>query len=273
MYMKIQFYPFSRFTAFFAVALLIPAIGMAQTSVEESGFIESFADDVLADFRHHYSRQPLTKVGIGLAVGGVLANSNADEEIQQFFSEDLASNTGDDLSNLFTGVGDVAHPLYSFPIYLGTMWLGDYNGERDSIAAQWAANSMRATLVGAPEVVILSNLIGGQTPEEGEPGWDPFNDDDGVSGHAFFGAVPIITAAKLANKRWLKYSLYATSTLPGLARVYDGKHYFSQSFLGWWIAYQAAETIERTNREERVGLEIVPVTYSDGSGLQVTLSF
>ena len=266
-----------------AAALLIPSIGQSQadqtqtdrtqTDNKQPSFVEGFGKDILADFRQHYSWRPLGKVAIGMGVAGVIANTDADAKIQDFFNEDLSGSAGDDLAEFFTTVGDVAHPLYAFPIYLGAMWLGGYNGESESAVARWGANSMRAVLVGTPEVVVLSKAIGGHRPEQGDPGWYPFEDDAGVSGHAFLGAVPIISAARLTNKRWLKYTLYATSTLPGLARVYDDKHYFSQALLGWWIAYVSAETVANTNIANRSGIQIMPVAYDDGGGVHLTFVF
>jgi hypothetical protein len=253
--------------------LLIPAIGQTQANDDSPSMVESFGNDVLADFRQHYRLGPLGKVAIGLGIAGVIANTDADDSIQDFFNDDLSGNTGDNLADFFDGVGDVAHPLYSFPIYMGAMWFGGYNGESESVVATWGANSMRAVLVGTPEVVIFSNAIGGNRPLQGEPGWDPFDDDNGISGHAFLGAVPIITAARQTPKLWLKYTLYATSTLPGLARVYDDKHYFSQALLGWWIAYLSVETIEHTNLGHQTYMQITPVAYADGGGLQLAFEF
>jgi hypothetical protein len=256
-----------------AAVLLIPSVGQTQAGDDRPSPLESFGEDVISDFRRHYSLRPLGKVAIGLGITGVIANTNADDSIQDFFNEDLAGDAGDDLADVFDSVGDVAHPLYSFPIYLGAMWFGGYNSDNESVIAKWGANSMRAVLVGAPEVVIISNVIGGNRPEKGESGWHPFDDDNGVSGHAFLGAVPIITAARQTTNRWLKYTLYATSTLPGLARVYDDKHYFSQALLGWWIAYLSAETIEHTNIGHQSDMQITPVAYVDGGGVQLAFEF
>jgi hypothetical protein len=249
--------------------LLIPASGFAQTSTEELGFI----DLMKADFRYHYSARPLTEVAIGFGVTGLLANSSADEKIQELFRDELQGDAGDALADLFTTVGDISLPLYSIPIYLGTMWIGGYNKDTESAAARWGANSLRGLLIGTPEVLVLQHVAGGQRPEDGEPGWTPFDGDDGVSGHAFSGAVPIITAARMTDKRWLKYTLYVTSTLPGLARVYDDQHYFSQAFMGWWLAYVAAKTVEHTNYGNESTAHIMPLIYSDGGGLQVSIQF
>jgi hypothetical protein len=249
--------------------LLIPASSFAQTSSEEL----SFTDLMKADFRYHYSARPLTEVAVGFGVTGLLANSSADENIQQLFRDKLQGDAGDSLADLFTTVGDVSHPLYSIPIYLGTMWIGGYSGEAESAAARWGANSLRGLLIGTPELLVLQNVAGGQRPEDGEPGWTPFDGDAGVSGHAFSGAVPIITAARMTDKRWLKYTLYVTSTLPGLARVYDDQHYFSQTFMGWWLAYVAAKTVEHTNFGDKSTAHIMPLLYPDGGGLQVSIQF
>lgn len=254
-------------------ATMLPSLVLAESATDGSGFFRTLGDDVRADFRRHYSLQPQIQVAIGFGVAGVLANTNADARIQEFFNDELSSDVGDDLADLFTGVGDLSMPLYSFPVYLGAMWLGDYSDESESGLARWGADSMRAGLVGAPEVLVLSHVTGGNRPEEGEPGWSPFDNDAGVSGHAFFGAVPFITAANLTDRRWLKYTLLVTSTMPGLARVYDDKHYFSQSLLGWWIAYVSASTIMHTNAVEPSSLSVSAISYDDGAGVQFVYAF
>ncbi len=57
----------------------------------------------------------------------------------------------------------------------------------------------RAYLVGAPAMLLMQNVTGGSRPEEMDHGskWDPFHDDNGVSGHAFMGAVPFLTLANM----------------------------------------------------------------------------
>ena len=253
--------------------LLVPAVGLAQTSADDIGFMAGLAGDVRTDFRNHYQADRLGNLAIGFGVSAVIANSDADKNVQRFFNEKLSGDAGDDLADFFTRVGDVAQPLPSVPIYLGAMWLGGYSKGAESSAARWGANSLRAVVVGTPELIVLAYVTGGQRPEEGEPGWNPFDDYNGVSGHSFYGAVPIITAARMTDSRWAKYTLYAASALPGLARVYDDKHYFSQSFLGWWLAYLATETVEHTNLGEQRRVRVIPVPYPDGGGVQVTVRF
>ncbi len=255
------------------LVLSLPVFASAEANNGDESLAERLADQIRADFRYHYSAKPLTEVAIGFGISALLANSNADAEIREYFQDELQNQTGDDLADLFTDVGDLAQPLYSMPIYFGAMWLGNYNGEAETAAARWGANTLRAVLVGSPEFVTLAFVSGSQRPEEGEPGWDPFDDNNGVSGHAFFGAVPIITAAKLTDRRWLRNSLYVTSTLPALARVYEDKHYFSQVFMGWWLAYAAARTIEQSNSGGKSPVRVLPLLVPDGGGLQVSIRF
>ncbi|MDA0707123.1 MAG: phosphatase PAP2 family protein [Proteobacteria bacterium] len=257
----------------FICVLALPLFASAETNNGEGRPAERLADQIRADFRYHYSAKPLGEVAIGFGISALLANSNADAEIREYFQDELQNQTGDDLADLFTDVGDLAQPLFSVPIYFGTMWLGNYNGKPETAAARWGANSLRAVLVGTPEFVTLAYVSGGQRPEEGEPGWDPFDDNNGVSGHAFFGAVPIITAAKLTDRRWLWNTLYVTSTLPALARVYEDKHYFSQVFMGWWLAHSAARMVEHTNSGSESAVRVSPLFVPDGGGLQVSIRF
>lgn len=240
---------------------LTPLCGLAED--------DSLGSQIRADFRHHYSKQPLLNVAAGFAITGVLANSAADEEVQRVFRNKLQGQAGDSMAELFTDVGDLAQPVFSIPIYLAAMWLGDADGAR----AEWGSNALRATLIGSPQLVALAYLSGGQRPEEGEPGWNPFDDYNGVSGHAFYGAVPIITAAKMTDRRWLRRTLYAVSALPGLARIYDDKHYASQAFMGWWLAWAATKTVEHTNVGTESTVRIAPQLYPDGGGLQFKLRF
>jgi len=117
------------------IVLFAPMSGLAQTGSDGVGFFKSLASDVRADFHYHYSSQALKKIVPGLGASAVLANTDADENIQRFFNDKVTGETGDDLSDLFTSIGDVAQPLYSMPIYLGAMWLGGYNSATESSLA------------------------------------------------------------------------------------------------------------------------------------------
>ncbi len=113
-------------------------------------------------------------------------------------------------------------------------------------------------------MLAMQRLIGASRPGEApsESHWEPFLDDNGVSGHSFMGAVPFITAAQMTQNPWLRGGLYVGSGMAGLSRVNDNRHYASQVVLGWWMAYIAARSVNRT--ENGAILQPVVQTTSDG---------
>ena len=95
----------------------------------------------------------------------------------------------------------------------------------------------------------LQLLTGAGRPDETHESseWQPFQDNNGVSGHSFMGAIPFMSAAKMTDNLWLKGSLYAASTIPGISRINDDRHYFSQVMLGWWLAYLAESAVDHSH--------------------------
>lgn len=121
-------------------------------------------------------------------------------------------------------------------------------------------------------MLFLQNAIGASRPKEDDSNWRPFNDNNGVSGHSFMGAVPFITAAKMADNTYLKYFFYLGSMLTGWSRINDNSHYFSQAALGWWMAYLAADCGEKGDAEKKK-VVIAPAPVADGVRFTVTLLF
>ena len=76
-------------------------------------------------------------------------------------------------------------------------------------------------LVGAPATGVLQVAIGASRPSETAAGsrWRPFHDNNGVSGHAFVGAVPFLAAAKYTDNRLLQVALIAASTVTASSRI------------------------------------------------------
>lgn len=255
-----------RLAALVAVLLSTEGPAVADSDV-------TFGEQLQTDFRLHYGWRSLGNVAVGFGITGILANTDIDTEIQDVFRDDLQGGLGNDLTAFFTDVGDVAQPLPAVAIYAGAMWLGSRQDQPDTAVGRWGGHSLRAMLIGTPQLVALSHLSGGQRPEEGEAGWDPFEDDNGVSGHSFFGSLPILTAARMTERRWLRNTLFAVSVLPGLARVYDDKHYLSQAFMGWWLANASSRTVERTNRDLTRRAALEPVLLEDGVGFQIAGRF
>jgi len=138
----------------------------------------------------------------------------------------------------------------------------------------WRAS--RAYLVGVPPAVFLQWALGSSRPGERwyESSWRPFEDKNAVSGHAFIGAVPFLTAGNMCENPYLAGSFYFMSTLPAWSRINDDSHYLSQSVLGWWIAYMACRSIDQTDDYcESRRLTFAPLCTPGAAGVSAIYEF
>jgi hypothetical protein len=101
-------------------------------------------------------------------------------------------------------------------------------------------------------------------------GWKFFQDDNGVSGHAFVGAIPFLAAAEMCENPWAKGGLYVCSTFVGFSRMTSDAHYPSQAFLGWYLAWASSMAVSRTETHF-AGMEVrvVPLPMADLGGMAV----
>ena len=191
-----------------------------------TGRFHGAIEAVKTDFGNFYlDRENLTRLGIGVAGAAVFANTGMDRYIRNKYQNDLRSHGTDEATKIFN-ISGTALALVTVPVYIGTygagLWLHNPTME------EWAQKSFRATVVGGPALVFLAAATGGDRPTEGDSHWKPFQNFHGVSGHAYFGAVPFITAAKMSENPYQKAIFYGLSTFTGLSRINDDKHYFSQ---------------------------------------------
>jgi len=112
--------------------------------------------------------------------------------------------------------------------------------------------------------------IGSSRPRdvEGSFKWNPFNDNNGSSGHAFVGAVPFLVAAKKTDKWLWKSAFILGSGLAGYSRIYDDAHYLSQVLVGYSIAVLAVDATERSSRSD-LQYRVVPLNLHGGMGIGV----
>ncbi len=154
------------------------------------------------------------------------------------------------------------------PVYAGAWALGSLlpESEFSHNSKTWGEQTIRGFIVGAPPVLLLQRATGGSRPDETAVGseWQPFQDNNGVSGHAFMGALPFITAAKMSDKLGWKVTWYAASALAPMSRAADGAHYPSQVALGWGMAFLAATAVHTTD-SPNARLRILPTATVQGS--------
>jgi hypothetical protein len=254
--------------------LVVPAVGRA---VEDSrGLFSSpsqFLGAVEQDYKDLYlSRSRLLQLGIGFSVGGIMANTNIDRSIQDGYQDHVRSDGSDHAAKVAKAFGE---GLYVIPVAVGAAVLGERLSSEPwtSPIGTWGERASRAYLTASPLLLLTQWATGASRPEEDDSHWQPFHDTHGVSGHAFIGAVPFLTAGRMFEDNPLaRYSLYAISALPAWSRVNDNAHYTSQAFLGWFIAWEATGAIAQRDRGER-HVSLAPMVIGDACGLGLCIQW
>lgn len=219
-----------------------------------------------ADYKKFYlGKDTYIRLGAGLAVAGIAANSSMDREANEYYQDNLRNGLTDSVSDMSRLAGEF---WITIPVLAGVRVLGSPE------ASSWAGMSLRALFLGAPAGIAMQYATGGSRPKEGGSGWKPFRDNNGLSGHSFIGAVPFISAAKLTDKKGMKTLLYAASMLPALSRINDREHYLSQAALGWYLAYLCTESAgEGVGNGNDGGLSFSAMPFKDGAILFVSRRF
>ena len=220
------------------------------------------------DYQEFYSRKRLLHMLVATGAGAIVANTRIDQDIQDWYQDDIRSPGTDDAASAVKQLGSYR---YVVPVALASAlagYLAD-NTSGGNTLKTWGLRTTRAYLLGFPLQVIAQPLTGGSRPEENRGSdWRPLRDNNGVSGHSFVGAVPFLTLARMNDDNpWLKYLFYAASTLTAVSRINDNAHYLSQAALGWYIAWEATDTVAYRERQDRT-VSIDPVLMGDTWGVQ-----
>lgn len=233
-------------------------------------------NDLGDDYGNFYAPQNLANLTAGFLAGATMANTHVDSYISDKVFENVIDVSNDEYTELLhlpksLGDGHLILPLFGVTA-LAQPWL-----EQSPVwqpVGEWGNRSMRAALVGGPLVLVSQRLIGGSRPNESssQSHWTPFQDNNGVSGHAFIGAVPFLTAAQMTDRPLIKVACYVGSVLPGISRINDERHYTSQVALGWYIAFLATHAVNQTQTGSD-GFRIFPTFDQNGIGLMLDKRF
>lgn len=228
-----------------------------------------FKVDVVSDYKNFYTLDRFTRLAIAGSAMGVVANTAIDREIYNWYQDDIRSSSSNDFSKIakFAGEGKYLLPLSVLASHA-------LNFDSDSSLGAWGSDVARAYTVGLPLIWTSQYLTGASRPIElNDSDWRPFEDNNGVSGHAFIGAVPFLAIAKKTDNKYLKYIAYFSSGLTAWSRINDGAHYTSQAILGWYIAYEALDAITETNHNKsaKVSYAFQPIVAKDAIGVNFQL--
>ena len=85
--------------------------------------------------------------------------------------------------------------------------------------------------------------------DRGKDTFDPFNSSRNYhsfpSGHAILAFSNAYAIAKQFKNPWLKAGIYTVGLIPGVSRIWDGQHWFSDVALGVALSIFTVESIDK----------------------------
>ncbi len=249
------------------ILLIVPIMSKAIEATD--GFITQLS----CDFRNFYSLHGITHRATGFGLGGLWANTSMDPEFRILWQEHIRSDFTNRLSSEMDDYSKIAKYPVALPFYITTLWISNkaITLMPSNSLSLWANHSLRTLILGAPEQALFTHLLGSGRPQSEQHAWDLFKYHRAVSGHAFYGAIPLLNIAKQADNTLLKGTFYLLSTFPAIARINDDKHFLSQAWLGWWLALCATQTVwERevvSKKPQNISLKMQPISHGIYLGL------
>jgi hypothetical protein len=239
--------------------------------------LPAFSSDI-SNFNNHDS---LGNLFVALGGAAVLANTSLDKDFRNWFQRNIKqpnmTNNGLNDFNAFAKEFGELPIIFGFALsaagYKFFPYICPRYGNHQSVIGKYATMVSRGYLVGAPANLLGQFFIGAGRPNNNSSFWlkGKYN---GVSGHAFVGAVPFITAAQMTDNLWLKFIFYTCSTFTAASRIYEDSHYLSQVLLGWYIAYLAVRAISKTEGKKLSrGLTIFPIIEKEKAGVGVIIKY
>ena len=212
---------------------------------------------------------------VGLVLGGTSALFLVDKEIKNFAQKNKSS-VSSGLADIGNAIGE---PMYIFPA-VGAAYL--YGSLTDNPKLRRVSLlSLESLTISGAITMGLKTVAGRHRPLTGalpmnwhgptnEGGWDSFS--SGHTSNAF--AVATVVANEYKGKPYVAPIAYGLATLTALARIYDNKHWASDTFFGAALGHLVSKAVLSYHKEDksklakkvsimpRVGKEMTGVTVS-----------
>lgn len=225
--------------------------------------------DIKCDYRNYYSCRTGRDLLLCVGAAAIMANTSIDQNFQNWVQDDVRSSDSDNFASFWKtfGEGELFVPAWAGLALVGSV-LDKY--PMMDCMGEFGYRTTRSFLVGTPPMLFMQYCLGASRPVENHGSkWHPFQDNNGVSGHAFCGAVPFITAAQMSDNCYLKGCFYFLSTLTGWSRINDDSHYVSQVWMGWWMAYLSCRSVSETEQEKQRCYSFAPIIAPDTVGMMM----
>jgi len=252
---------------------LVLAVSVMQARAADSSFkFDSAAafETIKQDYGEFYKSERLWRAAKMYSIGAVMANTNIDTEFHSWHQDNIHSDTSDDFARVAKLFGE---KIILVPVATAAASMQFF--EPQSKLGQWGEKTMRSYLVAGPAMFAVQLMTGGSRPKDKYQNahWRPFNDDNGVSGHSFVGAVPFLAFAKMEGLSNTQRNLaYLASTFSAWSRINDDAHYLSQAMLGWYMAWESVDAVHNSGKTGQ-WYSLQPYAFGDGVGLSVSVTW
>ena len=213
-------------------------------------------------------------MGIVFSGCALMANTSMDEDLQSGYQNHVRDSNIDDIAGSVKSFGDGRYLIPLSVVAASAEYILPSRGAIQHVS-RWGQLAARAYLLGGPVMLLMQRMTGASRPGERTDGsnWNPMKDENGVSGHAFIGAVPFLTIARMNEDSVpLKCLFYFLSALPAWSRINDSKHYPSQALLGWYMAWEAVDAV-CDSAWENPKVRVSPLITSEVHGLCIGINW
>jgi membrane-associated phospholipid phosphatase len=237
------------------IVLLVLGLGHSYTALAIS--LQTFVNQTVDDYQYYYRGNLLPSTALLFGTSGISANTPLDTHINHSWQPHRTTvlNKTLDPFNMIGGA-KIFIPFYFLFSFTDSL----YESETTHAISLWGNHAARIIILGGPQQAVFTHFLGSQRPEQGDSHWHLFKGKRAVSGHAFYGAAPLLSLAKNSDTPWVRYTFYTLSTLPGVARLNQNKHYFSQVLAGWGLAYLSSKTVQQTSKQQ-ISYAVVPENH------------
>jgi membrane-associated phospholipid phosphatase len=196
-----------------------------------------------------YSRPLHWQGGQWLTFGGVSVGTGAlylfDDESSEFFR-----NQKDDIPKFVLDYGyKIGSPENNYMI-TGAVYLTGLFTKNEKLRRTGVLLISSASAAGLLQQFIKS-AIGRARPVSGKSKdtFDPFNRDRNFhsfpSGHTMLAFTNVYAIAKQFKSPWIKGGIYTIGLVPGVSRLWEGEHWFTDVALGVAISIFTVEAIDK----------------------------
>jgi membrane-associated phospholipid phosphatase len=243
----------------------------------DGDFYTSFAENswriLSGPFR--YDRDDWITVGVVVSVTGALML--LDDEINDFWQDDLRGDATDSIEDVVENFGD------SDKLLLGT--LGGYAlSEVVGLEREKAMflNGFQSVLLSAALIEGIKYLGQRERPDDAEDAFDWNGPGGGESNTAFpsghagkaFAMATVVAETYGDENPWVPWLAYPLAGLTALGRVNTERHWASDVFMGAAIGHFVGRMVTRYSPFlQDAGLQVRPLGQQGAAGLSLALSF